>query len=626
MAKINTKIIKVETSVARPVDLQIFRGENVPIELHFVNYRQVIDLTGYSVEAYYQSPDMGDSWYKDQAAGHLVVDESGEFVTWFWTPDIDAGADKYKWFVRVYKSDDEDDSYRAFGTIEMLASPAHNQIQPLPVPPIPIDCSKYEWLNYPWLDDSAGSVRGYNLADGTVTPDKLSAKYLRDTGTDQYSHQVDYLIQSKFNGSSYFDVNPVWHIPPIDGVAHTVEVAGINGFDWYGYARYRDTESDTWQGYVNGCQVTLIIDGEDEDERDIGDLMATISRVSDTLGDIVLDVFDGQSFATSQFAISLRLEVNTVDACLVTHRVTCTLKSLDPSVLGFVCNHGEDVDAAIATDETYWGGFLAPDSYVDRKIAEAIADIPAPDYPVTSVNGKTGAVTLAAADVGAATVGFVVSATSGKADKTDVLPATYDTQSETWTITPHSITVSADSVEFSRPNAELILRDSQVINEMEVVDQIEFELGNYLPLSGGTLQGGATIATNCIVGGGGPKFGLDTYTGAVYMDASATPQGWLLAGTKVADFYSRQLLDAGGTDWTVVARGGTAYNLASGCAQAASALTLVGSIQQTLSGKQDTLTFDAQPSANSTNPVYSGGVYSYIQNTLGDINAQLETI
>lgn len=146
MPNINTKKLRIETSVARPNVIQIFRGENVPIELHFVNYGQTINLTGYTVEAYYQSPNMGQNWYKDET--HLTV--SGDTVTWTWTPDIDPGAERYRWFVRVYGGD-ANDSYKAFGDIEMLASPAHNEIQPLPVPPIPIDCSKYEWLNAPWL-------------------------------------------------------------------------------------------------------------------------------------------------------------------------------------------------------------------------------------------------------------------------------------------------------------------------------------------------------------------------------------------------------------------------------------------------------------------------------------------
>lgn len=42
--------------------------------------------------------------------------------------------------------------------------------------------------------------------------------------------------------------------------------------------------------------------------------------------------------------------------------------------------------------------------------------------------------------------------------------------------------------------------------------------------------------------------------------------------------------------------------------------------------KQDALTFDSTPTANSTNPVTSGGVYTYIQTQLGDIDTLLTAI
>lgn len=45
-----------------------------------------------------------------------------------------------------------------------------------------------------------------------------------------------------------------------------------------------------------------------------------------------------------------------------------------------------------------------------------------------------------------------------------------------------------------------------------------------------------------------------------------------------------------------------------------------------LDNKQDTLTFDNTPTQNSNNPVKSGGIYTYINNTLGDINTILESL
>lgn len=45
-----------------------------------------------------------------------------------------------------------------------------------------------------------------------------------------------------------------------------------------------------------------------------------------------------------------------------------------------------------------------------------------------------------------------------------------------------------------------------------------------------------------------------------------------------------------------------------------------------LQGKQNTLTFDTTPTSGSTNPVTSGGIYTYINTIVGDINTALDTI
>lgn len=55
----------------------------------------------------------------------------------------------------------------------------------------------------------------------------------------------------------------------------------------------------------------------------------------------------------------------------------------------------------------------------------------------------------------------------------------------------------------------------------------------------------------------------------------------------------------------------------------------IGEVRQkksTWDGKQDKLTFDTAPTADSTNPVTSGGVKEYIDTTVGDIAALLDTI
>lgn len=46
-------------------------------------------------------------------------------------------------------------------------------------------------------------------------------------------------------------------------------------------------------------------------------------------------------------------------------------------------------------------------------------------------------------------------------------------------------------------------------------------------------------------------------------------------------------------------------------------------LQSEINGKQDTLTFDSTPTQNSTNPVTSGGIKSYVDNIVGDIETLL---
>lgn len=48
--------------------------------------------------------------------------------------------------------------------------------------------------------------------------------------------------------------------------------------------------------------------------------------------------------------------------------------------------------------------------------------------------------------------------------------------------------------------------------------------------------------------------------------------------------------------------------------------------KSTWNGKQDTLTFDDTPTANSNNPVKSGGIKTYVDTIVGDINSALDII
>ena len=49
-------------------------------------------------------------------------------------------------------------------------------------------------------------------------------------------------------------------------------------------------------------------------------------------------------------------------------------------------------------------------------------------------------------------------------------------------------------------------------------------------------------------------------------------------------------------------------------------------VESALGGKQDTLTFDNTPTANSINPVTSGGIKTYVDTIVGDIASALDAI
>ncbi len=389
MATINTKIIRVETSVARPADIQIFRGEMVPIELRLTNYGQRLDLTGYTAEAYYQSPDMGDSWYKDDTAGHLVIDESGEYVTWLWTPDIDAGADKYKWFVRVYK--DGDDSYRAFGQIEMLGSPSLNP-GVVPIPKVVLDFSKYDVVNAPYYTKEE-------------TDDAIE---------DAISEipEPDYPVTSVNGktGAVTLTASDVGALPN----SYTAPVTSVNG----------KTGIVTLTASDVGAQTPLTFDNA-----------PTANSSNPVTSDgINTAITVNDSFSEWTFTATPSTGISNISA-FYSEMESCWIVSATLTI------DGQSIPAAVPTDNydpdtlSLTATFQGQETWVVSGTRELVARIignqiskplqPAGDYalksdiptpPVTSVNSKTGAVVLTASDVGALPSTYVapVASVNGK--------------------------------------------------------------------------------------------------------------------------------------------------------------------------------------------------------------------
>lgn len=129
MPTVNKQILTFDTSIARPRNFQIFRGETVIVECALTNYINPIDLTGMTASAYWRSKAMAeessDLWYNG------TVEIVNGKVVWTWDTSNDDGSDGYEWFIKVTGSGNL--SYRAFGHIEMLGSPSTNpSIGPTP--------------------------------------------------------------------------------------------------------------------------------------------------------------------------------------------------------------------------------------------------------------------------------------------------------------------------------------------------------------------------------------------------------------------------------------------------------------------------------------------------------------
>lgn len=126
---VNKQILTFDTSIARPRNFQIFRGETVVVECAFTNYITPIDITGMTASAYWRSKAMAeessDLWYNG------TVEIVNKKAVWTWETSNDDGSDGYEWFIKV--TDANNFSYRAFGHIEMLGSPSINpSVGPVP--------------------------------------------------------------------------------------------------------------------------------------------------------------------------------------------------------------------------------------------------------------------------------------------------------------------------------------------------------------------------------------------------------------------------------------------------------------------------------------------------------------
>lgn len=109
-----------ESAKSAEVNIPIGQGETVTISPLFMDYGRPRAFGSNDWAAlYYQTNGMGDAWYTNTTTAYSLT-ETGR-VNALWSPDLDVGASKYRFFVGVVQGTQI--TYRAFGTISMRKTP-----------------------------------------------------------------------------------------------------------------------------------------------------------------------------------------------------------------------------------------------------------------------------------------------------------------------------------------------------------------------------------------------------------------------------------------------------------------------------------------------------------------------
>lgn len=155
-----------ELSDPKPYNAVLFAGESADLVATLKLYGRAVALEDTATASlYWQTNGMGSAWWQSAA----TVTTAG-VVTASWTPDMDAGADLYRWHLGVANAASST-IYRAFGAFRMQASPgaAPNALAP---PVRWIDFNAITVSNSPWATpaDVAEAVDAIVEADPVAYP------------------------------------------------------------------------------------------------------------------------------------------------------------------------------------------------------------------------------------------------------------------------------------------------------------------------------------------------------------------------------------------------------------------------------------------------------------------------
>ncbi len=162
----------VEASNPQPYSATVMRGETVSLSATLRAYGQRVDLAGADAVFYWQTPDMGASWWSEPAT------VSGDTLTAAWSPLNDPGADRYTFFIAATAGSAT--LYRAYGTLQMRPAPGFNPVT-LP-PPVSVDYATRDWI----------AAQGYLTAEADPTV-PAATNALMAAAIDRFQPKGSYL-------------------------------------------------------------------------------------------------------------------------------------------------------------------------------------------------------------------------------------------------------------------------------------------------------------------------------------------------------------------------------------------------------------------------------------------------
>ncbi len=188
----------VETSRARAVSFECYRGETLDLEAAFTSYGAPVDFAAGSVSLYWQTNGMGEAWWSAPASAASNV------VTAAFSPSNDVGAASYVCFLGSPET-----SYRAAFRVRMLDAPGATP-NALALPRKSIDFATVSVANAPWITADDAESKYLPLAGGVIQAGELDGKISMMNGATTWTDGFPGQCETKIlPGKISLTANPI---------------------------------------------------------------------------------------------------------------------------------------------------------------------------------------------------------------------------------------------------------------------------------------------------------------------------------------------------------------------------------------------------------------------------------